>query len=192
MIQEPISEDDGASVACSTKRQQYRLTAAALGQRQDLATKRRWFKDLDELKYKLSLKADDSRLLGEIETSLLKVFSFKDIAEIFRPEYHEVYEGDERTLETQARIRELELKLSQQQQQLIDAQQREKSSAAVPDAADMVPKAKYDKLLKVIYSQKDKIYDLESCLGLCKICTARQCFHYLRPKPQATGNATQK
>lgn len=155
-ISGPDCVSDNSS--CVAAKRQYRLTDAAKDQRQDLADRKRWFKDMSDLKYKLSLKADDSQLLSEIEANLIKVFSFKDIMGIFQEAYDVAYEQDERTLQTLEKIRELELNLSQG------------TNPAAAACQNMVCKEDYDQLCMEYLKRKQHIYDLEFKLGHCRSC----------------------
>ena len=77
------------TVSEAGSRRSYNMTAAAANQRSDLADRRRWFKDMADLRYKLGLKQDGSRLLAEIEDVLLKVLSFSDMVDLFPKAYDE-------------------------------------------------------------------------------------------------------
>lgn len=101
---------DTASIASS--RRDYNLSERALEQRKLNGQRRRWFSDLKELNNKLLLKLDDSRLIREIASHLITVFTFADMVEIYGAEaYDDVYNRDDRTIQAREEIKQLQLKM---------------------------------------------------------------------------------
>ena len=78
---------DTASVFSDGSKRGYTMSAHAVQQRAVNADRKRWFTDMRDLSEKLSLKANDFKLVNEINASLLKVFTFSDMVGLYRKEY---------------------------------------------------------------------------------------------------------
>ena len=86
---------DTASVASDTgSKRGYTMSVHAAQQRALNAEKKRWFTNMRDLSDKLSLKVNEAKLVEEISSSLLKVFTFSDIVGMYKTEYDEMVENE--------------------------------------------------------------------------------------------------
>jgi len=150
---------DCVSEAGSSRRA-YNYTAKADKQRADVHDKRRWFNDIADLKTKLRLKAEPLLLVEEIQDVLQKVFSFPDLVALFPEGYNQAYEEDERTLKSQASV----LQLTSEMQQAATAASKLLNAALEENK----------KLRRIVRQQKEKIYELDYRMALCRSCTAHR------------------
>ena len=72
-----------------SERKDYTMSQTAVDQRKANGQHKRWISNLKALSEKLSLKADEFKLLDEITLYISQVFTFEQITGIFRQEFDE-------------------------------------------------------------------------------------------------------